>query len=86
MSENWISLTSSAEQGKLIARPRGELGLELEPDDEDAMDVYLLACWSDKQSHIGCCIRTSRDSRGTPGRAELCTTSICHAEREYQRG
>jgi hypothetical protein len=42
MSENFSSQTSSAGHGSGIARPNGELGFELDPDDDETMERNLL--------------------------------------------
>jgi hypothetical protein len=42
MLENLSSQTSSAGHGSGIARPNGELGFELDPDDEETMERSFL--------------------------------------------
>lgn len=67
---------SSAAQGKSMGRPRGELGLVLEPDDDDAIDMYLLNFGLVKILLVDPRKHTSPDPRNIASQALLYITCI----------
>jgi hypothetical protein len=54
-----------------MGRPRGELGLVLEPDDDDAIDMYLLNFWLVKKMLVNQRKHTSPDQRNIASQALL---------------